>query len=67
MVCNLSDFTVGTASIFYKLKFWGVLFVFPWLLLLWSTGSRYSGSVVVAHRFSCFTACRIFLDQGLNL
>ena len=28
MVCNLSDFTVRTASKFYKLKFWGVVFVF---------------------------------------
>ena len=29
---------------------------------LWSTGS-----VVVAHGFSCPVACGIFLDQGLNL
>ena len=29
---------------------------------LWGTGS-----VVVAHRLSCSTACRIFLDQGSNL
>ena len=29
--------------------------------VLWSTGS-----IVVAHRFSCFTACGIFLDQGSN-
>ena len=28
---------------------------------LWSTGS-----VVVAHRLNCLTACGIFLDQGLN-
>ena len=31
-------------------------FSLQWLLLLWSTGS-----VVVAHRFSCSTACGIFL------
>ena len=29
---------------------------------LWSTGS-----IVVAHRLSCFAACGIFLDQGSNL
>ena len=29
---------------------------------LWSPGS-----VTVMHRLSCPTACRIFLDQGLNL
>ena len=37
-----------------------------WLLLLWSTGSRLMGSVVVAHGLSCSTACGIFPDQGLN-
>ena len=35
-------------------------------LLLWSTGSRRTGSVVVAHRLSCSAACGIFLDQGSN-
>ena len=35
-------------------------------LLLWSTGSRRAGSVVVAHRPSCSTACGIFPDQGSN-
>ena len=35
-------------------------------LLLRSTGSRRSGSVVVAHRPSCSVACGIFPDQGLN-
>ena len=45
-----------------------------WLLLLQSTGSRHvgsavsalksKGSVVVAHRLNCSTACGIFLDQG---
>ena len=29
---------------------WCVGFSLPWLLLLWSTGSRHAGSVVVAHR-----------------
>ena len=36
-------------------------------LLLWSTGSRRTGSVVVAHGPSCSTACEIFPDQGSNL
>ena len=35
-------------------------------LLLWSTGSRRSGSVVVAHGLSCSAACGIFPDQGSN-
>ena len=35
-------------------------------LLLWSTGSRRAGSVVVAHRLSCSAACGIFPDQGSN-
>ena len=36
-------------------------------LLLWSTGSRRAGSVVVAHGLSCSAACGIFPDQGSNL
>ena len=36
-------------------------------LLLWSTGSRRAGSVVVAHGPSCSAACGIFPDQGSNL
>ena len=36
------------------------------LLLLWSTGSRRAGSVVVAHGPSCSVACGIFPDQGLE-
>ena len=35
-------------------------------LLLWSTGSRRAGSVVVAHGPSRSTACGIFPDQGSN-
>ena len=35
-------------------------------LLLWSTGSRCAGSVVVAHGPSCSAACGIFPDQGSN-
>ena len=35
-------------------------------LLLWSTGSRRVGSVVVAHGPSCSAACEIFPDQGSN-
>ena len=38
-----------------------------WPLLLWSTGSRSAGSVIVAHGPSCSTACGIFSDQGSNL
>ena len=39
----------------------------PRPLLLQSTGSRRAGSVIVAHRPSCSTACGIFPDQGSNL
>ena len=35
-------------------------------LLLWSTGSRRAGSVVVAHGPNCSVACGIFPDQGSN-
>ena len=35
-------------------------------LLLWSTGSRCAGSVVVAHGPSRSAACGIFPDQGSN-
>ena len=35
-------------------------------LLLWSRGSRRSGSVVVAHGPSCSAACGILPDQGSN-
>ena len=35
-------------------------------LLLRSTGSRRTGSVVVAHGPSCSAACGILLDQGSN-
>ena len=37
-----------------------------WSLLLQSTGSRSTGSVVVAHGPSCSAACGIFPDQGSN-
>ena len=37
-------------------------FSLPWLSSLQSTGS-----MVVAHRLSCSTACGLFPDQGLNL
>ena len=33
-------------------------------LLLWSTGSRRTGSAIAAHGPSCSTACGIFPDQG---
>ena len=35
-------------------------------LLLRSTGSRRTGSVIMAHGPSCSTACGIFPDQGSN-
>ena len=35
-------------------------------LLLWSTGSRRTGSVIVAHGPSPSAACGIFPDQGSN-
>ena len=35
-------------------------------LLLRSTGSRHTGSVVVAHGPSCSAACGIFPEQGSN-
>ena len=35
-------------------------------LLLWSTGSRRAGSVVVAHGPGCSAACGILPDQGSN-
>ena len=35
-------------------------------LWLRSTGSRRSGSAIVAHGPSCFAACGIFPDQGSN-
>ena len=35
-------------------------------LLLWRTGSRRAGSVVVAHGPSCSAACGILPDQGSN-
>ena len=37
-----------------------------WPLPLWSTGSRCTDSVVVAHGLSCSVACGIFPDQGSN-
>ena len=37
-----------------------------WPLPLWSTGSRRTGSVVVAHGLSCSAACGTFPDQGSN-
>ena len=36
------------------------------LSLLRSTGSRRTGSVIVAHGPSCSVACGIFPDQGSN-
>ena len=47
-----------------------VVFPLRWLLLLLSTDSRacgLTGSIVVARRLSCSSACGIFSDQGSNL
>ena len=48
----------------YSLRCTGLSLSRP--LLLWSTGSRCAGSVVVAHGPSCSMACGIFPDQGSN-
>ena len=57
---------------------WCAGFSLRWLLLMWSTGFRHTGSVVVAcglqstgsvvvvHGLSCSAACAIFPDQGSN-
>ena len=53
---------------------WYVGFSLQWLLLLWSIGSRHMGFSSCRTQtqqfwplgFSCFVACGIFLDQGLN-
>ena len=37
-----------------------------WPLLLWSTGSRRAGSVIVPHGPSCSAACGILPGQGSN-
>ena len=60
--CGLS---LVVASGGYSLLRWAG-FSLQLLLLLWSTGSRHVGSVVVAHGLSCSMACGIFPDQGLN-
>ena len=61
------------------LQWWGAGFSLCWLFLLCSTGStvqtsvvatpglQSTGSVVVVRGLSCFTAHRIFPDQGSNL
>ena len=38
-------------------------FSLRWLLPLWSTGSRFTGSVVVVHGLNCSSACGILPDQ----
>ena len=38
-----------------------------WLLLLWSTGCRQAGPVLVVPWLSCSIACGAFPDQGPNL
>lgn len=60
------------------LSLWGAGVSLSWRLLLQSTGSRHmasvaaapallrAGSVVVAPRLSCSSACGIFLAQGSN-
>ena len=39
-------------------------FPLPWLLLLWSTGSRHAGAVAMVCRLCCPASCGIFPDQG---
>ena len=46
---------------------WYLSFSLQWPLFLQRMGSRCTGSVVVAHGLSCYKACGIFPDQGLNL
>ena len=60
-LCGLSLVKVSGA---YSL-FWCVGFSLPWLLLLWSTGSRLSGLVIDTGRYC--RAWGIFPDQGLSL
>ena len=68
---------VATRGVYSSLQCTG--FLLRWLLLLWSTGSRLAGSVVVAcglqsagsvvvaHGLSCSAACGIFPNWGSNL
>ena len=59
---------VGVAILFLNtfICLFVCLFIYLWLLLSWSTGSRHTGSVVVAHGLTCSVTCGIFLDQGSN-
>ena len=49
-------------NFFYVLIYWLV-----WVFILWLTGSRLEGSVVVAYGIRCSIACGIFPDQEWNL
>ena len=49
----------------YSLSWWAG-FLLPWLLLLWSTGSRAQASEVVVQELSCPKAYGIFSEQGSN-
>ena len=59
--CTQAFFFLVVASGGYSL-IWCAGFSLRWLLLLRNTGSRRTGSVVVAHGLSCSTACGIFPD-----
>ena len=72
-------FIFGCAGSLLLFQLWCVGFSLQWLFFLRSTGSRAlqapvaatpglqsTGSIVVAHRLRCSSACRIFLDQGSN-
>ena len=53
---------------FFFYNFFNVLIYWLlWVFVLWLTGFRFEGSVVVAYRISCSTACGISLDQEWNL
>ena len=53
---------------FFFYNFFNVLIYWLlWVFVLWLTGFRLEGSVVVAYRISCSTACGISLDQEWNL
>ena len=70
---SLLGLSLAVVSKCYSLWCWG--FSQQCLLLLRNTGSRmprlqylqHTDSVVVVHGLTCFEACGIFPDQGLNL
>ena len=49
------------ASLILEHGLWGI-----WALVVAIPGLQSTGSIVAAHRLSCFVACGIFPDQGSN-